>query len=346
MESSKKLNLNMLLFSIVCVLLTLDFLSWSFFKINNYNYIFRYATILLIVALFVINRNITLNEILVLVLFLLLFVQNSDVSINLAYLLLLSLSAKYVENDSIYKIVNIINIVIVLVVIFCLGIGLVNNVVVYVRNRNTLGFVHVNYVGLLLYSIVSSYILWKKDINVIETSIILGLILFIYMITNSRTGCLGSLILLAMYYFCKYCKDEYKKVMVVIYSLLIFAFPLIIQLPIFSNSFINIWLSKRPEIFQSFINSCTLKQFLFGGIDRTVDCFYINTLYGCGIFVYLILCFLFMLAILNKLNNNKNVELAFILTTLLVGTLESSIMRPEILCILIFWKLIIEEIEQ
>lgn len=345
MNNSKKINLNALLFCLICLLLTVDMFTSAFLKISKYENLFRYATVVIMIALFILNRNITTSDILIVILIMLILIQNSEVSTNLAYLLLLSLSSKYVDNRSLYIGVNILNIIIVVAVIFCLSFDIVDNVVIYTRNRNTLGFVHPNYVGLLCYSIVASYLLLKKELSHIETVLLAIFTISIFAITDSRTGCYGAIALLITNYFFRYCKQEYKKPVAILCLLIVFALPFFIRLPIFEGETINSLLSKRPIRYQAYINSCTIKQLLIGGAESTTDCFYINVLYGCGIFIYIIFELMFLLSIKEKANSNKDVELSFILTTLLIGTMESSLMRPEMLFVIIFWKLIVEEID-
>ena len=87
-------------------------------------------------------------------------------------------------------------------------------------------------------------------------------------------------------------------------------------------------------------------QLLFGGskVDD-IDNFYLCLLYNGGVFFYLLTMFLSIRATWIYMNQNKAIYAAFILSLLFLGVMESGIIRCEILCMIMFWYLLIKPLK-
>ena len=88
------------------------------------------------------------------------------------------------------------------------------------------------------------------------------------------------------------------------------------------------------------INNSGLRGLLFGGTVETVDNFYYMLLFQYGIFIYAFVAISTHFA-MKRMVDNKDIKYISLLVGLfLVGMMESSLIRPEILVTLIVWKII------
>ncbi len=341
----KKTDRKIILAYIMLVVLGINYLEYAFFGNVQVKNTMRICVVLLVGYAFIIRSKLQVWDVILLCISLCLLVNESEISLNVVFLFLIAITFSMWELNDICKAMNFINIVSFIVVIISLLFNVVDNTnwTYLGRTRNTLGFSNVNNAGFLAYSISTVYLLSLEKIKWKDIVLIVGFSFGIYKLTDSRTGFLALLIMIICFYLLAKTKGKIEFGVWVI-EILCLASPLF-----WSNRYINSpignkILSLRPRIFCAYIDANTWTNFLFGGSKvREIDNFYLIFLFGTGILVYLLfgLCVLF--TVNRLLNNEEYMKVAFIISMLLMGMMESNIIRPELMCVTLFWLIIYRE---
>ena len=99
-------------------------------------------------------------------------------------------------------------------------------------------------------------------------------------------------------------------------------------------------LSFRVSTFLEMIYNADLRTFLFGGSCETVDNFYYMLLFQYGFFIYLFVAVLVHSSIKRMIIEENTKYIPLLVGLFLVATMESSLIRPEILVTLVVWKVV------
>jgi len=100
-------------------------------------------------------------------------------------------------------------------------------------------------------------------------------------------------------------------------------------------------LSFRISTFSKMIDGSGMKCFLLGGTSFTVDNFYYMLLFQYGIFIYIFVAISTHFAMKRMVKNNNIKYISLLVGLFLVAMMESSLIRPEILVVLVIWKIIL-----
>ena len=134
-----------------------------------------------------------------------------------------------------------------------------------------------------------------------------------------------------------------KRMVVFAVAAVMFVFPFIWGLPFLSNSALNRLLSIRPHYYYEYIKNNPLPFFLFGGSKAVeIDNTYLLLLYNCGIMGYAAIAAITVVALDSMVRGDRYREVCFCIAMLVYGQLEGTLVRPEILCVPVFWICIIK----
>ena len=334
--------------SLAIIVMSINFLFYAFFdKLQLVNPL-RYFIIILLLIVYFVKRKFRIEYSLWIFWAIYLILINGTESINVAFLIIFAIAMNLVDERKIYKWITIANIFIVIIVAFSLILGIEENFnwTHMGRTRNTLGFEHPNYIGMIMFSIVSVWFLYLKKIkwrHIIFATIVCYIL---FRVSDSRTGFIGLLIFA---FFCLILKAKNIKISkIIVGGIIIFYFlsPIMWSLPFINNEYFNDVLSSRPEIFYEYIVSNSFTNLLFGGTTlRVIDNFYLMLLYNCGIVTYAIVFVMTFICAMVLIGRRENIKTAFIVAILSLGLTESSLFRPEILCMPVYWMMIFSTID-
>ncbi len=325
---------------LIIALLGLNYLLFAFFEIENYKTTIRLVTMLLLVIIYFYKEKVAFHNIIILGISAYLVLIQGSLSINIAYLLIAGMCLSRIDEAKIYKYMHIVNIATLIITAASLFLGIRQTEIYEAsgRYRESLGFYSVNVPGLLSYSVVSIILLSSKKINYVKFFAALALAIWVFTRTNSRTGFIGTVVLCALLPI--FCVVPYyiKKTVLPVAATLLFASPFIWLLPRMQTHEMNLKFSFRPWHFKVYFEHLTKRNFLFGGTKlEDVDNFYLVFLGNAGAIVYIGVLIMLIFTILKLAKDNDNKKLAFIFSALAVATTESSLIRPEIMCMLAFW---------
>ena len=329
-----------LLFFLLCA----NYLVYSFLGGEGLKNYFRLAIIALIAGYCIwrfVNKKIDAAFLTVLGTATATGLMGGTLSLNVSFLLLLALFLVGMASERINKMAFYANVILLIFVLACLILGLVENTH-YVnsdgRGRFTFGFSNVNAASSFAFSMATTYLLSKKESR--HKFVIGVLITFsvVYLVTDSRTAFWCLIFLVLFWLAAEYLPKKISKLLVCLFVILMFLSPCIWELPVVNQGPIDDLMSDRPTFFIGYMAEHTLANLLFGGSTVTeVDNFYLLLLYNAGIFVYAACGIVVLFAFIRLLKRGRTFEVGFCLTMLLYGQLEGILLRPEILCVPIFW---------
>lgn len=212
------------------------------------------------------------------------------------------------------------------------------------RIRTTLGFLNPNASALFYSSAIFLYVLSRKEINYIAILISAIFSFLIYYFTDSRTFLFADtffVIIITLQYFFKRHNKEFPNFFLLVLVDSLFVVNLVStfflkQLLVFDEIS-----SYRLSAFNKMVESSDLTTWLFGGSDYSVDSFYYMFIFGYGIILYLLFFLLAHISMYELIKRNQGTLVAFLTALFLCGTMESSIIRPEVLSMLVAWKIIV-----
>lgn len=332
-------------------LLGMNYVLYNALSLDSMKTIFRVGAILLLLigwtlkGRFVIGKKTFLAMALAMVAFLL----NGSMALNFVVIILFSICVTY-PIDKIIKSTFRINILLVVIMIALMGLHIVNNtsyVSTMGRLRYTLGFENPNVAALFYASAIYLFLVSRKRIKLIVIGVSFAMTAIVYYYTNSRTSLLALLMFVALegiFLFLQ--KKNMEKAQTVFgkFSIMftdaLFIINLVSVFVIDKFMVFDTLLSFRISAFSKMINSSGVRGFLLGGTTETVDNFYYMLLFQYGIFIYIFVAVSTHFA-MKKMVINKDIKyISLFVGLFMVGMMESSLIRPEILVTLVVWKII------
>lgn len=281
-------------------------------------------------------------------LFIMLLIQcflHGEDSVNLVAIVCIGI---FIDNKT-EKVVNAcyqINIVLVIVMLFLMLAGVVNNYS-YIsstgRFRTTLGFDNPNVASLFYSSAIMLYLIRRNSIKVLNIALSIVAATVTYHFTDSRTPFITMLFLCLLlvalsiraykinFIICKMCKYFINILFLVNAASFWFVDKMM---------FLDRITSGRIYQFSRMVHELGIKGFIFGGVTATTDNFYYMFLYSYGILLYIIFAIIINKAVNQCIRENRSKEVAFITSMFVMGLMESSLFRVEIIIAIVAWKLI------
>lgn len=275
---------------------------------------------------------------------------NGRVSLNFLVIVFFCVCVSY-PIDTIIKSAFKVNIILIIFMFILIKLNIANNIV-YVstmgRLRCTLGFENPNAAALFYSSAIYLFLVSGKKIK--KISIVLSFIatVILYYYTNTRTLLMALLIFIVLESLFLDLEQEKnlrkmqtlmsKFLSIFVDMLFIFNIASVFMIEKFMR--LDSLLSFRISFLSKMINHCGLREFLFGGTTEAVDSFYYMLLFQYGVFVYIFVAILNHIAIKKMIDKKKFKYIPLLVSLFLVGIMESSLLRPEVLVVLITWKLI------
>lgn len=341
----KKIDRKIILAYIMLVVLGINYLEYAFFGNVEIKNNMRICVALLIGYAFIIRSKLYVWDAILLCISLCILINGSEVSLNVFFLFLIAITFNIWELKDICKAMNFINMLSLVIVIISLFFNVVDNTnwSYLGRTRNSLGFTNVNNAGFLAYSISTVYLLTLEKIRWKNIGLIVGFSFVVYKLTDSRTGFFALIIMLICFYFLLKTKGKLELGIWAI-EILCLTSPLFWSNKYINSSIGNKILSLRPTIFCSYIDANTWMNFLFGGSKvPEIDNFYLIFLFGTGILFYLLFSLSILFTVKRLLNDKEYMKVAFCISMLLIGMVETYIIRPELMCVTLFWLIIYRE---
>lgn len=332
-------------------LLGLNYMLYNAFSMDILKTQLRVLSIILLLIGCILKKNIIVKKkaVLSMALAIVALLLNGSTSLNLVVIILFSVCAIYPLNSIVQSAFKV-NLLLVTIMIVLMLIGIVDNtsyISTMGRLRYTLGFDNPNVAALFYSSAIYLMLVSMKKTKVLMlVAFLMSLILFYY--TNSRT----TLLALITFVFLEgiysiFEKRKMDKSKVIFGKLSILSIDILFVVNLLSVFLIEKFmifdelLSYRISTFSKMINSSGLRSFLLGGTHETVDNFYYMLLFQYGIFIYIFVACLTHFAMKKMVNKGYIKYIALLVGLFLVGMMESSLIRPEILVSLIVWKVII-----
>ncbi len=328
---------------LIISLLGINYLLYAFFEIEILKVPIRLCVMFIMLVVYFYREKLGYHNIIIVSMAVYLILIQGTLTINIAFLLVAGMCLSQINEEIIYKYMNIINMVVLIIVVFSLltGFEVSERIVTDGRTREDFGFDNVNSAGLLIYSIVSVFVLSSKKIKTYHAILAIALVVFVYMRTNSRTSFYGTVALLVLQPIFSVIPYYIKKIFLPIACFLMFISPLFWLTPGMQTHEMNLKYSFRPWLFKVYFESISRRIFLFGGnTAQDVDNFYLVFLGNAGIILYVGLLFMLIMNIIKLSKNNDNKRLAFIFSSLIIAITETSLIRPEIMSMLAFWVML------
>ena len=342
-----KLNMRKLCFDFAIVLLGIGFLLFSFFNETDFLTIVRTTSVAMLMITILLRGKMEKSMVILLIVACYIVLTSANTSLNIFYAIVISIAMCALNDDHIFKIMHNVNLLILATVVISLLAGVVENRTWthLGRTRSSLGFAHPNFPGLFSFSLVSVYFVKSGTINLKKGLIALAFSIIVFFMTDSRTGFYATLLMFAIYPIIKGIPRKILKYITIILIALLFISPCLWVMPWMNSDKVNTLLSLRPEIFRNYIFAQTEANFLLGGSKTVeIDNFYLLLLFNCGIFFYAFLAVVSIQSACQFVEQKRHMELTFILVILIVALFESSILRPELLFVPLYWKFALERI--
>ena len=342
-----KRNLSIALCMMALFCLSINYLLYSFFKINFDRNILRIVAGILLMISIIIKRSINVKELVLLFFAFYMLIINGSLTQNIAYILVASIAIPF-SAEKLWKKVSKYQLLLAGVVIASLVFGVVPNLVTSTggRIRNTLGFLNVNGAAVFFFSVIIIWLICQKKIKwyMFIVAFAAALVLYFFTDTRSLLFCVGifflSFIILQLF------KGRTILVGTCIVEGLLFIIPNLIG--VFYRLFprLNVLLSYRLSLFASFINRNDIKSLLFGGSTvKDIDNFYLCLLYNSGLIFFVFVAVITIYSTWFYWKTRQVKYIAFILSILAFGIMESGALRCEIICMLMFWYIILQPIK-
>ncbi|MBQ7338984.1 MAG: hypothetical protein IJW40_11115 [Clostridia bacterium] len=208
------------------------------------------------------------------------------------------------------------------------------------RIRTTMGFDNPNVAALFFSSALYLFVLCREKIKNRHLVVAAVLELVVFYFTDSRASFFAFLCFVVLVYIMRLSIFQ-KKNSVLIYAS--DAFFVIHLLSMFFAEYLmplNSLLSGRIMHFINMTNEAGLMRYLFGGSPLRSDNFFYMLMFKYGIFIYGLFALMVHFAMERLIKKKYYAEAAFIFAHLLLGFMESSIIRPEIASVMMVWVLI------
>lgn len=345
---SKRFRLDTSLFYIIAILLLgVNFLLYRFWEIESLKNVIRgVAAFFLVLCLIFEKKKIKRIEIVLLICAAYLIVINGDISANISFLLLCAI-APVKNDDAMFKKINIIQLILGALVVFLLATGLKANNIYNIggRIRLMLGFNNVNAATGFFFSVLIIWLYTRKKMAWWHLIAAVVVVTVQYLLTNSRTPFFASIVYLGMYWLSRYARKKWFK------RAYLWVVGIVLVLPFLNNILMAVFpqlnnlLSMRLSLAANYIHNNSIIHLLIGGSkEASVDNAYIILLYNAGIFFYAFFAYAVLISSEHYLKTRSRKELAFIMSVLVNGLMESPPMRAELLFSVVFWILILRPV--
>lgn len=332
--------------------LGLNYVFYNALAINELKTLLRISAILLLLVGWVLKKEYKIEKTMLVGLLFSVFalILNGTVAIDFFVIMFLSICVTY-PLEALVKSAFKMNVLLVFLMLFLMKLHIVNNTG-YVssmgRLRYTLGFENPNVAALFYSSAV--YLLLVSQAKIKHVIIIISFFAAcaVYYYTDSRTSFLALLVFIFLEEIYRLlCRKDYERAKriygkgAIIICDTLFALNLLSVFMIDKFMRFDKLLSFRISTFSKMIADAGWRGFFFGGTYHTVDNFYYMLLFQYGIFIYLFTAVATHFAIKNMIKNEDIRYVALLVGMLLVAMMESSLIRPEILVTLVFWKVVL-----
>lgn len=334
-------------------LLGSNYILYNAFGNNSFKNFLRILAILLLFTGWILQKRHTLNrtQIVAIVIAIVVFLLNGFVAVNYAVAVSFSIFATENISETIRRAFRI-NLLLILI----LGVGLVTHQIDnyrYIsttgRERWTMGFENPNVAALFYASAIFLFLLSRKKVGKMNIGVAMLMSGVIFYYTDNRTT-IVSLVIFCLYFSCMYlCRNNPKiqKNINNFCTIFVDALWILNLVSIFViNKFnsLDALLSYRISSFGRMIGDAGLTGFLMGGTRLTVDNFYYMFLFIHGVFPYIFMMIVTHRTMKRLVIAGHNDYIAFLLSSFLIGLMESSMLRPEIPFSLIVWKILLSDI--
>lgn len=355
LRSDKRINVSEFLLELALLLLMLNFLLYQCFDMDRVKDGVRFVAVGIMAAGVLVNiRKFRVDKsVLFYTLYcLLVVVLGSSVSINWPVLLVTAIVLRQVETDKLVDMLVRVSTVGVVVYFVLRFSGFIDDYVygaAFGRVRNTLGFSNVNAAALFFFSWVM-LLFCRKKTNKFLLAFSVIVLLWCMVETNTR-----SVILIAFIYFAlRFLLEKavvkmsdaawtrlskwfiIAEIGVVLLSV---AYPLLLR----SFPQLDVVLSYRLSIGTRIIQRLTLRNWLMGGAVGNSDNFFHAMLFQYGM-IALVVAVMFVVRATWKMMERHDIhKVSFILSMWTLCVVETSLYRPEIMAVVLFWCFVIKE---
>lgn len=325
-----------------------NFLLYSFFKVEQYKNYVRFAIIGILAIhclMRFVTKNLSVKSCALCVLAAFLVLMNGQIAFNLAFLLLAVVLLQSIHLKQLYNCAAFVSKILLMCVLLALTLGVVDNYAYSVshRLRMTLGFTNVNGTSMFAFSLIIILFLaeWKKNAN--RMMPFAAMVMIVYILTDTRTMILSACVLAIAWLLLGRLPGKAERVAVFVVTVLMFLAPFFWGISSLSTGKLNEIMSLRPELYLRYIQSNSLLNFLFGGSKAAeMDNSYLLILYNGGIFVYMAITLVTVIAMDAMVRAKRYADVCFCLAMLTYGQLEGTLVRPEILCTPVFWACVVK----
>ena len=334
------------------LLLATNYALYNALGLEVYKNPVRLVAMLLIVIGWIVygNKNITLVKLIWIVASLLSIVINGTESLNFIAAVAVSICTirDIKKNIRVMFRVNFILVISIIVLIF---LGVAQNtkyVSTLGRVRWTLGFNNPNVAALFYTSCILLYVISRESIRFLHLLIAMIAEVTVYYFTNSRASMVSVIVFIVGLAILdlNYKKGQsafwIRKSILIIIDVF-FGFHLLPAKVLTVFLPFDKFTSFRVSNMILLSEQAGMHSYLFGGYSgKHVDNFYYMFLYTYGILVYLLFAISTHIA-LHKVKSQKNlIIMPYLLGLFVVGFFESSIMRPEIMSMLLVWIIVLD----
>ena len=355
MKIEKNIWKKLIFLDIPLFLLGINYIFYNALALNSMKIFFRVGAIFLLFIGWILNKKFIIKKktFLAIVLSLVALLLNKRIAFNFVVIVFFVVCVTY-PIETIIRSTYKINILLIIIMVILMKLNIVNNMW-YIssmgRLRYTLGFENPNVAALFYSSAVYLFIISRKKTSIIAIIISSVMTVLIYYYTNSRTSLLALMVFIILESLFLFLEKNNLKLKLLLSKCLIIMIDILFIINLLSVFMIEKFmifdqlLSFRISSFSEMINSSSLKEFLFGGTFKTVDNFYYMLLFQYGIIIYIFIAFLIHFIMKKMVENKKFQFISLFVGLFLTGMMESSLIRPEILVILVIWKIIFSDIE-
>lgn len=342
-----KIKYQELLLNCSVLLLSVNYLMYSFFSNDQYKDVLRILVVPVLALAIVQRHKFTSKHLLVLAAAAYSLIMGGTMALNIAFILAVSVvSVTLCKSEKEYvRILNKVQTVLFGVVVASLLIGVVTPQVTTVggRTRSDLGFMNINSAAiffsatLLLYCMYAEKLTWHKILILFLLSVLL------WQVTDSRTSFIGLLLYFVMLLFFKWTvkKKRLQKICLTVGALLVLCSPLIWHLGTLNNLMFNQLLSMRPQLFSNYCAKSSELSLLLGGSKAgEIDNAWLMLLYNVGLPLYIAFAAITLRALWRLADVGEYRSVAFLIMMLAVGMMESLPLRAEILTANLFWYIL------
>lgn len=328
-------------------LLGINYLFYSFFQFDfNRNLLRVIAGVFLLLSIFL-SKSISQREMFLVPVAIYMIAINGSLSSNIAYIILSALAIPYVA-DIVWKRLNAIQVFYTVMIFFCLLTGVVHYRITTSggRIRNTLGFVNVNSAALFFFSLLIIWILQLSEIRVKHLIITIIVSFVVYRYTDSRTVFICSNIFAVCYLLFRKCNGKKTATLFCVIVSLFYLSPMLIILLQRYYPNLDVILSFRLTNYMEYIGGHDAKTLLLGGSRlEGIDQFYLCLLYNGGLVFYSFTMIMSLVSLYKYVTSKDSGYAAFIIAVSSYGLMESGVIRCELLCMIMFWYLLIRPLK-